>query len=214
MSLTLGVLVSGRGTNLQAIIDSIKKGELNASIGVVVANKKDAYALERAEKYGIPTCCVLGEDYEDKREFEKEIIRVLKQFNVELVVLAGFMTILSSRFVQVFKNRIINVHPSLIPAFCGKGFYGEKVHQAVLEYGVKVTGATVHFVDEGTDTGPIILQKPVEVMDDDNTETLASRVLKVEHQLLPQAVKLFEQGRLKLEGRRVKILNGRGESHD
>jgi len=207
MVLNLGVLVSGRGTNLQAVIDSIQKGNLQAEVCVVISNKRDAYALKRAEKHGIPHYCVLRRDYKTQKDFESDMVNLLKKHNVELVVLAGFMTILSPYFVNEFKNKIINVHPSLIPAFCGKGFYGERVHKAVIDYGVKITGATVHFVDEGTDTGPIILQQAVPVLDDDTVESLAARVLEVEHRLLPKAINLFARGKLKIEGRRVKILD-------
>ncbi len=207
MALNLGVLVSGRGTNLQAVIDSIQKGSLEAEVCVVISSKQDAYALKRAEKYGIPHYCVLRRDYKRQKDFEREMVNLLKKHDVELVVLAGFMTILSPYFVNEFKNKIINVHPSLIPAFCGKGFYGERVHKAVLDYGVKITGATVHFVDEGTDTGSIILQQAVQVLDDDTVESLGARVLKLEHELLPKAINLFARGKLKIEGRRVKILD-------
>ncbi len=207
MALNLGVLVSGRGTNLQAVIDSIQKGSLEAEVCVVISSKQDAYALKRAEKYGIPHYCVLRRDYKRQKDFEREMVSLLKKHDVELVVLAGFMTILSPYFVNEFKNKIINVHPSLIPAFCGKGFYGERVHKAVLDYGVKITGATVHFVDEETDTGSIILQQAVQVLDDDTVESLGARVLKLEHELLPKAINLFARGKLKIEGRRVKILD-------
>lgn len=207
MALNLGVLVSGRGTNLQAIIDSIQEGSLKAEVCIVISSKQNAYALKRAEKHRIPHYCVLRRDYKTQKDFEKEMINLLKKHNVELVVLAGFMTILSPYFVNEFKNKIINVHPSLIPAFCGKGFYGERVHKAVLDYGVKISGATVHFVDEGTDTGPIILQQAVPVLDGDTVESLAARVLEVEHRLLPKAINLFARGKLKIEGRRVKILD-------
>jgi len=201
----IGVLISGGGTNLQALIDKVESGYIPASINVVVSNKKDAYGLKRAEAYGIPTAVISKKDYKDEREFSKALIDVLDKYKVDLVVLAGYLSILSPDIVDRYKNRIINIHPSLIPAFCGKGYYGEKVHKAVLDYGVRVTGATVHFVDYGTDTGPIILQRPVMVEQDDDVSSLAKRVLKVEHELLPEAVKLWVEGRLRIEGRKVII---------
>lgn len=201
----LGVLVSGTGTNLQAIIDSIKAGKLNASIEIVISSREDAYALKRARDNNIESVAICPERYLSKMEYEEAMIKKLKEAKVELVVLAGYIKVLSPHFVRAFAGRIINIHPSLIPAFCGKGYYGLRVHKAVLEYGVKVTGATVHFVDEGTDTGPIILQKAVEVKDDDTPEILAKRVLEVEHELLPEAIRLFAEGKLEVIGRRVLI---------
>ncbi|MDI3533789.1 MAG: phosphoribosylglycinamide formyltransferase 1 [Thermosediminibacterales bacterium] len=202
----LGVLVSGGGTNLQAIIDSINSKKLNAEIAVVISSRKDAFALKRARKHNIPEFYIGPDDYESPAEYEKAMIKVLQRYKVDLVVLAGFMKVLTSEFIEAFRNRIMNIHPSLIPSFCGRGFYGKKVHKAALDYGVKVTGVTVHFVDEGTDTGPIILQEAVPVMEDDTVDTLAERVLKVEHRLYPEAIKLFIEGRLRIEGRKVKIL--------
>ncbi len=202
----LGVLVSGGGTNLQSIIDSIQSGYLPASIEVVLSNKKDAYALQRAKEHNIPTFIVLPRDFASVRQYDEEMVKILKKYNVDLVILAGFIRVLSPHFVKAFPNRIMNIHPSLIPSFCGKGFYGKKVHEQVINYGVKITGATVHFVDEGTDTGPIILQKAVQVEDDDTPETLASKVLKEEHKIYPEAIKLFAQGRLMIKGRRVHIM--------
>lgn len=204
-ALKLGVLVSGSGTNLQAIIDSIKTGKLNASIEIVISSREDAYALKRARDNNIESVAICPERYLSKMEYEEAMIKKLKEAKVELVVLAGYIKVLSPHFVRAFAGRIINIHPSLIPAFCGKGYYGLRVHKAVLEYGVKVTGATVHFVDEGTDTGPIILQKAVEVKDDDTPEILAKRVLEVEHELLPEAIRLFAEKKLEVVGRRVFI---------
>ncbi|MDN5331240.1 MAG: phosphoribosylglycinamide formyltransferase 1 [Tepidanaerobacteraceae bacterium] len=209
-ALKLGVLVSGSGTNLQAIIDSIKTGKLNASIEIVISSREDAYALKRARDNNIESVAICPERYASKTEYEEAMIEKLREAKVELVVLAGFIKVLSPHFVRAFAGRIINIHPSLIPAFCGKGYYGLRVHKAVLEYGVKVTGATVHFVDEGTDTGPIILQKAVEVRDDDTPEILAKRVLEVEHELLPEAIRLFAEGKLEVVGRRVLIKELRG----
>lgn len=201
----LGVLISGGGSNLQALIDKIESGYISASIEIVISNRANAYGLERAKNHGIPTAVISKKDYTDEYEFNKAILDELEKYKVDLVVLAGYLSILSPEVVDRYKNRIINIHPSLIPAFCGKGYYGKKVHQAVLDYGVKVTGATVHFVDYGTDTGPIILQKPVLVQPDDDVESLAKRVLEVEHELLPKAVKLWVEDRLQVQGRKVMI---------
>ncbi|TYP58512.1 formyltetrahydrofolate-dependent phosphoribosylglycinamide formyltransferase [Thermosediminibacter litoriperuensis] len=204
-ALRLGVLVSGNGTNLQAVIDSIESGYLKAAVEVVISSRDGVYALERAKNHGIRTFVVRPEDYGGTEEYEEEMIKLLNGAGVDLVVLAGFIKVLSLHFVRAFSGRIINIHPSLIPSFCGRGFYGTRVHRAALEYGVKVTGATVHFVDEGTDTGPIILQKAVAVEDDDTPESLAARVLRVEHELLPEAIKLYAENRLQVVGRRVLI---------
>ena len=201
----IGVLISGGGTNLQALIDGIESGYIPGEIAVVISNRSTAYGLERARMHGIPAKCILKKDYNNDQAFNAAILETLKEHNVELVVLAGYLSILSPDVVKAYPNRIINIHPSLIPAFCGKGYYGQKVHRAVLEYGAKVTGATVHFVDEGTDTGPIILQQPVMVKDDDDINSLAQRVLEVEHQLLCRAVKLFIEGRITVRGRKVSI---------
>lgn len=203
----IGVLISGNGTNLQALMDAIDAGCIpNAGIAVVISDRRSAYGLERAKARGIPAECILKKDFKDEVAFNRAILSRLEHHGVDLVVLAGYLSILSPEVVRNYTNRIINVHPSLIPAFCGKGFYGERVHRAVLDYGVKITGATVHFVDEGTDTGPIILQHPVEVKEGDDVHSLAARVLELEHRLLPQAVRLFVEGKLVLEGRKVRIL--------
>lgn len=195
----IAVLVSGSGTNLQAIIDSIHEGRINGEIIAVISDNEKAYAIERAKKYGLKAFCI------DRKSSADILLRELKSLDVELVVLAGYLTILGRELVRAYEGRIINIHPSLIPAFCGKGFYGERVHKAAVEYGVKVSGATVHFVDEGTDSGPIILQEPVTVYPEDTAETLAARVLELEHRLLPKAVGLFCEGRLRIEGRKVII---------
>lgn len=207
----LGVLVSGGGTNLQAIIDSIQSGYLPASIEVVLSNREDSYALQRAASNGIPNCAVLPKDFKTVKEYDEELISILKKFSVNLVILAGFVRVLSPVFVRAYPNRIMNIHPSLIPCFCGKGYYGLRVHKEVIRYGVKITGATVHFVDEGTDTGPIILQRAVSVEDHDTPETLAARVLKEEHRIYPEAIKLFAEGRLVIKGRRVHIIKAKEE---
>ncbi|NLC44735.1 MAG: phosphoribosylglycinamide formyltransferase [Clostridiales bacterium] len=201
----IGVLLSGGGTNLQAIIDGIEKGEIPGKINLVISNRANAYGLVRAENSGISTCYLNRKEYADTKAFHQAMLDQLKAHDVEYIVLAGYLSILSPGLVEHYRNRIINIHPSLIPAFCGMGFYGQKVHQAVLDYGAKLTGATVHFVDEGADTGPIIMQKAVEVQADDTAESLGSRVLKVEHELLPKAVALLVQDKLKVLGRRVII---------
>ncbi len=186
----IGVLISGGGTNLQALIDACEKGEINGEIAVVLSNKEDAFGLERARKAGIRAEYVkwLGMAPE---EYDEKLANILIEEGVQLVVLAGWLRVLSRYFIENFRNRIINIHPSLIPSFCGKGYYGEKVHQAVLNAGVKITGATIHMVDEGTDTGPILFQEAVNVLPEDTVETLQKRVLKVEHKLLVNAVSEF-----------------------
>ena len=186
----IGILVSGGGTNLQAIIDSMEAGRLtNASIEVVISNNKGAYALERAKKHGIPAECLSPADFPNRPAFHQALIRRLQDYNVELVVLAGYLVNISPEMVAAFPRRIINIHPSLIPSFCGKGYYGLKVHEAALERGVKVTGATVHFVDEGTDSGPIIMQKAVEIPDGISAKDLQLKVMQeAEWVLLPAAI--------------------------
>ena len=186
----VGVLVSGGGTNLQAIIDAVKNKTItNASLEVVISNKKDAYALTRAKENNIAAECVCVKDYETREEFNKALIEKIDSYNLDLIVLAGFLVVLPPELIAKYRNKIINVHPSLIPSFCGNGFYGLHVHEKALERGVKVTGATVHFVDEGTDTGPIIYQKAVEVLPDDTPETLQKRVMEqADWKILPQAI--------------------------
>ena len=203
----IGVLISGGGTNLQALIDAINGGSINGNIAVVISDKDNAHGIERAKKHGIDGIVISRKDYKNKGEFFDTLINTLKEYEVDLIVLAGFLTILSKNFVEVFNEKIINIHPALIPSFCGEGYYGEKVHTAALDYGIKVSGATVHFVDEKADTGPIILQEAVPVMEDDTPETLALRVLQVEHKILPEAVRLYCDGKLIIEGRKVKQIN-------
>ena len=205
--LRLAVLVSGGGTNLQALIDAIASGSIqNAEIAAVISNKKDAYALERAKKHGIRGICVSPKDYESREAFHQALAETLDDVQAGLVVLAGYLVILPEIIIQKYRNRIINIHPSLIPSFCGAGCYGLKVHELALKRGVRVTGATVHFVDEGTDTGPIILQKAVEVKQGDTPEILQRRVMEeAEWHILPEAVHLIANGRARVEDGRVVI---------
>lgn len=192
----IGVLISGGGTNLQAVIDGCENKSINGEVKVVISNKEEAYGLERARNHKITAIC---------EKDENKIIEILKENEVELVILAGYLKIVSPKLVNEYRNKIINIHPSLIPAFCGKGYYGEKVHQGVIDYGAKVTGATVHFVDEGADTGPIIMQKTVEVKQDDDAKKLAERVLEVEHEILTKSIGMFCENKLTVNGRRVYI---------
>ena len=203
----IAVCVSGGGTNLQAIIDKINSGEIhNTEIAVVISNNKNAYALERAAKAGIEGVCISPKDYENREAFNKSFLEKLNSYNVDLVVLAGFLVVIPEEMIRQYRNRIINIHPSLIPSFCGTGFYGLKVHEGVLERGVKVTGATCHFVDKGTDTGPIILQKAVEVMEDDTPETLQRRVMEqAEWIIMPRAIDLIARGCVSVVDGKVKI---------
>ncbi len=205
--LRLAVLVSGGGTNLQALIDAIASGSIqNAEIAAVISNKKDAYALERAKKHGIRGICVSPKDYESREAFHQALAETLDDVQAGLVVLAGYLVILPEIIIQKYRNRIINIHPSLIPSFCGAGCYGLKVHELALKRGVRVTGATVHFVDEGTDTGPIILQKAVEVKQGDTPEILQRRVMEeAEWHILPEAVHLIANGKARVEDGRVVI---------
>jgi phosphoribosylglycinamide formyltransferase, formyltetrahydrofolate-dependent len=205
--LNIGVLISGSGSNLQSLIDSVNNGYINGRVSVVISDREGAYGIERAKLSGIPSV-VLNRKAMGIDELNDRIMSTLKKYNVELIVLAGYLSIISSEIVQKYKNAIINIHPSLIPSFCGPSFYGLKVHEKAIEYGVKVSGCTVHFVDEGTDTGPIILQKAVEVYDDDTPEILQKRILVYEHKLLPEAVKLFCEGRINISGRKVMINRG------
>ena len=205
--LKLAVLVSGGGTNLQAIIDSIADGRItNAEIKVVISNNKNAYALERAAKAGIPAKAFSPKDFPDREAFNDALLQALIDSEADLVVLAGCLVVIPPKIVEHFKNRIINIHPSLIPSFCGKDYYGLKVHEGVLNRGVKVTGATVHFVDDGTDTGPIILQKAVEVHQDDTPKSLQLRVMEeAEWVIMPRAIDLIANGKVKVEGGKALI---------
>ena len=200
MSKKIGVVVSGRGSNLQSIIDHIAEGKLNVEIAVVVSDHKEAFALERAAKAGIPTAVVERKGCKDKAEFEDKIDAALREAGAEAVVLDGFMRILTGHFISRWEHKIINIHPALLPSFKGLDAQGQAV-----DYGVKVAGCTVHFVDEGTDTGPIILQKVVPVLDDDTEETLAARILVEEHKALPEAIQLWADGKLTIKGRKVYV---------
>ncbi|MBP1927126.1 phosphoribosylglycinamide formyltransferase-1 [Sedimentibacter acidaminivorans] len=201
----IGVLVSGSGSNLQSIIDNIELGKINGKIEVVISNRENAYGLERARQHGIDAVFVHSKEFANIEQFDEAIIRELKRHNVELVILAGYLKILTSKFIEEYNNKIINIHPSLIPSFCGKGYYGIKVHEAAINYGVKISGATVHFVDENADTGPIILQESVNIEYSDSAEILQKKVLKIEHKILPQAVQYYCDGKIEIIDRKVKI---------
>ena len=204
----IAVLVSGGGTNLQALIDAQHRGEIvNGEIAAVIASTPDAYALERAKNAGIPGYVIARKEYPSSQAMTIALTEKLQELGIDLVVLAGFMTILTGEMVQAYPNAILNIHPALIPSFAGPGCYGLHVHEKALEYGVKLSGATVHFVSEECDGGPIVLQKSVDVYPDDTPEVLQRRIMEqCEWQLLPQAVSLFCQDKLKVEGRVVRIL--------
>lgn len=198
----IAVLISGGGSNLQSIIDSIENGYLkNCNIEMVISDRAGAFGIERARKYNITTFELNRKEYGDS--LSDKILELIDE-KVDLIVLAGYLSILKGDILNKFKNKIINIHPSLIPAFCGNGMYGIKVHESALEYGVKISGCTVHFVDRGTDTGSIIIQKAVEVYNDDTPESLQKRVLIEEHKALPEAIKLISEGKLSMEGRKIK----------
>jgi phosphoribosylglycinamide formyltransferase-1 len=196
----LGVLVSGNGTNLQAIIDRIESGDLSASVSCVISNKAEAFALERAAKHGIPAVHLGYKGFESRESYDAELVRILREHEVELVILAGFMRILTPVIIDAFQNRIMNIHPALLPAFPGLD-----AQKQALDYGVKVSGCTVHFVDAGCDTGPIIMQATVQVEEGDTEETLSQRIHKEEHRIYPEAIKLYVEKRLTVAGRVVKI---------
>ncbi len=205
--LKIAVCVSGGGTNLQAIMDAIDHGTItNAKIEVVISNNANAYALERAKVHGIEAVCVSPKQFAERTAFNKALLETIDLYKVDLVVLAGFLVVIPPEMICAYRNRIINIHPSLIPSFCGTGYYGLKVHEGVLARGVKVTGATVHFVDEGTDTGPIILQKAVEVQQGDTPEVLQRRVMEqAEWIIMPQAINLIANGKVSVEDGHVLI---------
>jgi phosphoribosylglycinamide formyltransferase 1 len=198
--LKLGVLISGNGSNLQSIIDHIEKGSLKAAINIVISNNPDAYGITRAKKHAIPFVVLKNGDFKNKEEFDLELISILESKSVNLVILAGFMRIISPTILKAFPQKIMNIHPALLPSF--PGIHGQK---QALEYGVKISGCTVHFVDEGVDTGPIILQSAVQVFDDDTEEILAARILREEHRIYPQAIQFFAEGKIEIKGRKVMI---------
>lgn len=201
----LAVMVSGGGTDLQSVIDGVQSGKIPGKIAVVISSRPGVYALERAKKAGIPGVVICKKDYTDEQAFFDANLGALREYGAEGVILAGYLSILGKQMIEAYPDKIINIHPSLIPSFCGKGYYGLRVHQAVLDYGAKVSGATVHFVDEGADTGPIILQRAVSVLPEDTAESLQQRILEVEHEILPEAVALFCADRLRVQGRKVTI---------
>lgn len=205
---SLGVLVSGSGSNLQAIIDNIEAGRLDARIKIVISNVPGVYALERARKHGLPTMVISHKDYKSREDFDQRLVEILKDYGVELVILAGFMRLVTPVLLRAFPMRVMNIHPALLPAFPGT-----HVWQTQIDYGVKFAGCTVHFVDEGTDTGPIIIQAVVPVYDDDTAETLNARILKQEHKIYSRAIQLFAEGRLEVVGRRV-IVRGVPRAED
>jgi len=207
MSIRIAILVSGqgRGSNMAAIIDACQRGEVDGQVVLVIGTRREAPALQRATEKGVPTCVISPRNLTEE-EYAHRLLHALDEAKVDLVCLAGYMRLLPTPVVQAYAGRVMNIHPALLPLFGGKGMYGEHVHRAVLESGVKVSGCTVHFVDEHYDTGPIIVQRCVPIEEEDTWETLAARVLAQEHQAYVQAVKLFAQGRLRVEGRRVRIL--------
>ena len=198
--LKLGVLISGNGSNLQSIVDHIEEGSLKAIIKIVISNNPEAYGITRAKKHGIPVVVLKNGDFKNKEAFDLELIRILKNNHVDLVILAGFMRIITPALLNAFPQKIMNIHPALLPSF--PGIHGQK---QALDYGVKLSGCTVHFVDEGVDTGPIIIQSAVQVFDNDTEETLATRILKEEHRIYPQAIQLFAEGKIEIKGRKVRI---------
>ncbi len=199
----IGVLVSGGGTNLQAIIDNIENKTINGQIKLIVSNREDAYGLVRGQNHKIESLFIDRKQFASEVEFNIKIIEEFKKRHIELIVLAGYLKVLSKDFINEFHNKIINIHPSLIPSFCGPGYYGRRIHEEVLKYGVKYTGVTVHLVDEGTDTGPIILQEVVPVEDSDTVESLSKKVLEIEHKILVKAIKLYCDNSLEIEDRKV-----------
>ncbi|MDD5233616.1 MAG: phosphoribosylglycinamide formyltransferase [Syntrophales bacterium] len=203
----LGVLVSGSGSNLQSIIDHIEQGLIEAEIRVVISSNPDAFALERAGRHGIPAETVIHADFADREAFDRKLVEILRSRSVDLVVLAGFMRVLSPYFLREFRMRVMNIHPALLPSF--PGLHGQK---KAFDYGVKFSGCTVHFADEGVDTGPIIIQAVVPVLDDDTEDTLAERILKEEHRIYPQAIQYFAQGRLTVSDRKVRVSGVSGAS--
>lgn len=205
----IAVLISGGGSNLQSLIDKVHKK--SAIIDIVISDEDDAYGLIRAKNSNIETKVIRNKDYSSREEFSDALMEEIDKRDISLIVLAGFMKILSKDFMHHFKEKVINIHPSLIPSFCGRGYYGIKVHEKAIEYGVKLSGATVHFADEKADNGPIIIQKSVEVKPDDTPKKLQDRILKIEHEILPKAVELFCEDRIEINSRMVVIKDNKGE---
>jgi phosphoribosylglycinamide formyltransferase-1 len=205
----IGVLASGSGTNLQAIMDGCSRGEIRGRVVVVISNNPKARALDRARLAGIPAVAMHHRAFPDRDTFDAKLVEILHSYEVDLVCLAGFMRVLGPSFIRQFPDRIMNIHPALLPAFGGLGMFGDRVHQMVLDSGVRFSGCTIHFANEAPDGGPIILQAVVPVLDTDTAQSLAERILVEEHRLYPEAVKLFAEGRLRVEGRRVRILPAR-----
>jgi len=206
--LNLAILCSGGGTNLQSLIDAIEKGELSAEIKIVISNNSNAFALERARNHNIQALHLSHKQFASSEEFDQRLLRVLSENQVDMIILAGYMKMLSPTIIRAYKNRILNIHPALLPHFGGPGMYGIHVHEAVIKSGVKITGVTVHIVDEVYDHGAIVMQKPVEVKDDDTPESLAERVLKVEHDTYKRAIQLFAEGRVDIRDNRAYIKSG------
>lgn len=202
----IAVLISGGGSNLQALIDEIHNKDLGGKIVLVVSSREDAYGITRAKENNIDARVINSKQYSSSLEYEKTLLESLEKAKVDLIVLAGYLSFVPSAIISAYRNRIINIHPSLIPSFCGKGFYGERVHQEVINKGVKLSGATVHFVDEEMDGGPIIIQRAVEVDFNDDAQALQKKVLEIEHEILPLAIKLFIENRLRVIGKRVEVM--------
>jgi phosphoribosylglycinamide formyltransferase-1 len=201
--LNLCVFASGRGSNLQAILKARQKNKIKSEVKLIISNNSTAYALQTAIQNNIPGLHISLKQFKNEKEYTSKLLDILKKYNIELIILAGYMKLIPAEIIKKFKNRIINIHPALIPAFSGHGLYGIRVHEAAIEYGVKFSGVTVHLVDEIYDNGPIVLQKPVKVIDSDDAETLQKRILKYEHKILPDAIKLFESKKFNIKGRRV-----------
>jgi len=205
-NIRIAVMISGGGTNLQALIDKIHNKNVGGEIVLVVSNKENAYGLTRAKNSGIENMIMNKKQYDSDLEYKEALMKLLKESEVDLIILAGYLAFIPIEIIKKYENKIMNVHPSLIPSFCGKGFYGEKVHEQVIKRGVKISGATVHFVNEEMDGGPIIIQKSIEVDFNDSIKSLQQKVLKVEHEILPQAIQLFIEDRLRVIDNKVKIL--------
>jgi phosphoribosylglycinamide formyltransferase-1 len=201
--MNIAVFASGGGSNFQALIDKAKEGLLKCKIALLISNNSNAYAIERAKKHNIPYCHIAPSHFSSEEQYCNFLISKLNEYKIDLIVLAGYMKKIPAQVIRLFQNKIVNIHPALLPAFGGKGLYGEKVHQAVIDYGVKITGITIHFIDEEYDRGPIIFQESVKVLDTDDAHTLAERVLKVEHANYWRVIEAIAEGRIEVKGRRV-----------